>query len=831
MSGPPKLVLLGMMTKMPVAGVIWQTVHYLVGFRRLGFDAYYVEAHARTPSMLMRSETDDSSALAAAFLDRVLRRFDLGDRWAFHALHDDGSVHGMSPERLRRLYAEAELVINLHGGTDPRPEHYEHGRLVYLETDPVQLQVELHDDLESTIAFLEPHVAFFSFAENLGRTGCALPVPQQFDFRTTRQPVVTELWLGADGEPPTFTTVGNWRQTWRSVTFGGERYTWSKDHEFLKFLDVPARTGQDFELALASYEAEDRRLLEGHGWRVRDALEISIETDDYRDYIRRSRGEFTVAKDQNVRLQTGWFSDRSASYLASGRPVITQDTGFGSVLPVGEGLFSFSDVDRIAEAVAAIDGDYARHRRGAFAVAREFFDAAVVLVRLLDDVGVPVARRHAGQGVPTLPPDLVLVPCSRRPLRLPAGTTEAALALPLPPRRAPSAEAPGTSVVAVTLDNLAVTRLCLETVLATTGDDVELIVVDNGSCDGTEELLRALAERDGRVRPVLNGANRGFAGAVNQGLAAARGAVFVVLNNDTVVPPGWLERLQRPLADGAVGLVGPTTNDAGNEAEIEVPYRTYGELLDFARKRAVEMAGRLADLSVATMFCTAMRREVLDAVGPLDERFEIGLFEDDDYSMRVRSAGYRVVLAEDAFVHHFGEATFGALVPTGEHARVFRANQRRLEEKWAMRWRSHERRPRRHYRAVVDRLRRVVDASLPADATVLVVSNGDDELLALGGRMAWHFPAMEDGTYAGHHPADGAEAITRLEALQDKGARYLVFPETAAWWLEHYTDLAAYLGTAPRRAVCRDEACVIFDLAAEGMTGEHLLVGGGERVA
>jgi hypothetical protein len=145
------IVLLGMMTKMPVAGVVWQTIHYLIGLRRLGWDVYYVESHARTPSMLMERESDDGSALAAAFIEKVMRRFDLQDRWAYVALHDDGRCFGMSRERLGRLYSSAALIINLHGGTAPLPEHSATDRLVYLETDPVQLQIELHDRRPETI--------------------------------------------------------------------------------------------------------------------------------------------------------------------------------------------------------------------------------------------------------------------------------------------------------------------------------------------------------------------------------------------------------------------------------------------------------------------------------------------------------------------------------------------------------------------------------------------------------------------------------------------------------------------------------------------------------
>ena len=140
-----RLVLLGMMAKTPVPGVVWQTLHYLVGFRRLGFDPYYVETHGRTPSMLMESDSDDFSGRAAGFIEEVMRRFDMGDRWAYHALHDNARCFGLSDTRLRDLYTEAELIINLHGGTQPHAGLCATERLVYLETDPVRLQIELHD--------------------------------------------------------------------------------------------------------------------------------------------------------------------------------------------------------------------------------------------------------------------------------------------------------------------------------------------------------------------------------------------------------------------------------------------------------------------------------------------------------------------------------------------------------------------------------------------------------------------------------------------------------------------------------------------------------------
>ncbi len=816
----PKIVLLGMMTKMPVAGVVWQNLHYILGFERLGYEAYYVETHARTPSMLMSHEDDDSSALAAEFIAAIMRRFGLADRWAFRALHDDGRCFGMSELQLERLYGSAELLINLHGGTQPQPELAATGRLVYLETDPVQLQLELRHGVQETVDFLEPHCAFFTFAENWGNPDCGLPRQDRFRFTPTRQPVVIDLWPDRSPQPADlFTTIGNWRQEWRDVTFEGERYTWSKHYEFLKYLDLPERTGQGFELALSSCEPSEREMLVEKGWRIRDGLEVSRGIDRYRDYIGASRGEFTVAKDQNVRLRTGWFSDRSATYLASGRPVLTQDTGFGNVLPTGEGLFGFDSFDAAVEAAAAIDADYARHARAARELAREHFSHEAVLRPLLDELGVGRVKDPQPQRPATVfPADMELEPVSRRPTTLPRSTVEAAQRNPVSAHEDAPALGPGSaSIVVVTHNGLVFTRLCLESLLANTAAcDFELIVVDNGSSDGTAAYLAKLAERDARVRVLLNGRNAGFAPACNQGLGLAGGEHLVLLNNDTMVPPGWLSGLLPHLQNPGVGLVGPVTNRIGNEAEIEADYRTWGEFLDFARRRADEHAGEWLEVRAPAMFCLAMRSQTYLHIGPLDERYEVGLLEDDDYADRAMQAGYQLRCVEDVVVHHFGEASFGKLVPGGEYARILRANQQRYAEKWGRSWEPYGRRPNPRYEREAEHLREAVKAAVPAGATVLVISHGDDGLLELNGRRALHFPQAQGGAWAGHHPADSDEAIGHLESLRDGGAEYLVVPPTYRWWLTYYDGLREHLDSRYRAVVSDERAGSIYHLEEVG---------------
>jgi len=832
----PKIVVLGMMSKIPVAGVVWQTLHYLLGFERLGFAVYYVEAHARTPSMFMRHEGDDASELAATTIATVMRRFGMEHRWAFHALHADGRCYGLSERELMSLYSSAALIINLHGGTEPRPEHSATGRLIYLETDPVALQIELFHGRQETIDFLAPHSAFFTFGENYGNPDCGLPVSDRFTFRPTRQPVVVELWRPFANAPGELTTtIGNWRQPWREVHFRGEVFHWSKHHEFLKFLDLPHRTGLPFELALSSYTEADRELLAAHGWHVRPALDFSTDLDAYRDYIAGSRAEFTAAKDQNIRLRSGWFSDRAATYLAAGRPVITQDTGFGNSLPTGEGLFAVVDVEGATAACRAVEADYPRHRRAALAVANDYFDYGVVLTRLLSDVGMGDPRRTgrepsappgtAATDLTPFPADLLLEPVSRRPLRLAESTLLGVLTRSDPRfwRRTVQASTPGTpldaspavSIIVVTLDNLALNRLCLESILLTTERaEVELIVVDNGSTDETPAYLRDLAMAEARVRPILNGSNVGYAAANNQGLAVAHGEVLILLNNDVIVPPGWLTPLCRHLDDTEVGLVGPVTNRIGNEAQVPASYRTIGEFMAFAQTHMREHHGERFDIRMLALFCAAMTRAVFQRVGPLDEQFVVGMLEDEDYAIRMRAAGYRVVCAEDVFVHHFSQATFGELIPSGEYHRVHAANRHRLEEKWQRPWQPNDRRPSASYQELVERVREVACASIPVGGTVLVVSKGDDELLRLDGRRAWHFPRDATGVYAGYHPADSAEAVHHLEQQRAAGAEYLLIPHTAFWWLEHYAGFREHLESSCHLVAEHTGTCLIYALGA-----------------
>jgi hypothetical protein len=267
--------------------------------------------------------------------------------------------------QVSRVFEQADALVNLTGATVLRDQHLRVPVRIYLETDPVLPQVEVAQARPFTVDMLAAHTHHFTFGENLGAPDCGVPVGR-FAYHPTRQPIVLDWWSSGISPPGPvedgrFTTIASWKQSGKDLEWNGQTYTWSKHFEFLKFIELPRRTEQPLELALACEDGEAIQLLTSGGWRVVDALSLSKHIEPYRAYVLGSRGEFTVAKDQNVRLRSGWFSDRSACYLAAGKPVITQDTGFGNIIPTGQGLFAFRTMDDVLAALDDIRADYEPH--------------------------------------------------------------------------------------------------------------------------------------------------------------------------------------------------------------------------------------------------------------------------------------------------------------------------------------------------------------------------------------------------------------------------------------------------------------------------------------
>lgn len=383
-----RLVVLGMMGRLPFGGQTWLYLNWLRGLAANGHDVWYVEDDTVWPYDPEQNTITDDCRYAVRHVESCMERVGLAGKWAFRLADRPDACWGLSCAELDELYRSCDALLNVVGATDLRPEQLAAPFRVYVETDPVTSELKLDQGDPHTVEAYANHHAVVTYGENYGAADCGVPLCG-IDFKKTRQPIDLELWpMAFDPAAKYFTTIGNYRHEGMDVTWRGETYRWSKHHEWEKFLDLPSRTRQPLEVAMKC-SAEDARTLERAGWRVVPALEMSLDVfGRYREYFRRSRAEFTVAKDQNVRLRSGWFSERDACYLASGKPVISQETGFSNVLPTGAGLFGFTRMDEVLAAIDTINSDYRRHCEAARALAVEYFDAKKVAGRMLADLGM-----------------------------------------------------------------------------------------------------------------------------------------------------------------------------------------------------------------------------------------------------------------------------------------------------------------------------------------------------------------------------------------------------------------------------------------------------------
>lgn len=386
--GKGPIIVFGILFWFPLAGVTYQFLHFLIGLRRLGYDPYYVEDSGRwiydpTLNDLSPDATNNLNAVVP-----VLEAHGFKGRWAFRGNYPGGRCYGMTEENILRLYREANAFLNVTGAQELREEHMACRRRIYVETDPVAAQIKVAQGNKETIAALEAHDTRFSYGGNFGKPDCRVPL-LRFSWMPAVQPIVLDLWENGSyhANGSAFNTIATWANKGKDIVYNGETYYWSKDREFKKIIDLPKRRRVPFELAVG-VDDKIKRLLQDNQWRVTDPIKLSSDVSRYRDFILKSRGEFTVAKDQNIRLRSGWFSDRSACYLAASRPVINQDTAFGSYLPTGKGLFSFQTMDDILAAVDEIESDYEGNCRTAREIASEYFAAEKVVQSLMSRAGL-----------------------------------------------------------------------------------------------------------------------------------------------------------------------------------------------------------------------------------------------------------------------------------------------------------------------------------------------------------------------------------------------------------------------------------------------------------
>jgi hypothetical protein len=388
-STPLRILVLGYMIRMPLGGLAWHYLQYVLGLADLGHDVYYLEDSCffeddesswfYSPAT---GEMGDDAAPGMRFVDELLRGTRVEGKWALFEARE-GRWHGPAAELIPELCSSADLLLNISAANPVRDAFLSVPRRVLVDTDPTFSQVRILTN-EHRRALASRHTSFMTFGETIGSSTCSTPTAG-LDWKATRQPIVLERWPVTPGPAlGSFTTILAW-DSFRYEEYQSVRYGMKSD-SFAAVIDLPVRTSARFELGLYDPDAVPRRLPD-LGWRIKDGRAATRDPCSYQQYVRGSKGEFSVAKHGYVLSQCGWFSDRSATYLASGRPVILQETGFSSVLPTGAGLLGYRTIDEACAAVEEVETRYQQHCDAARDLAAEYFDARRVLNEVIARVG------------------------------------------------------------------------------------------------------------------------------------------------------------------------------------------------------------------------------------------------------------------------------------------------------------------------------------------------------------------------------------------------------------------------------------------------------------
>jgi hypothetical protein len=382
-----RVIVTGLIGTYPLGGVAWDYLQFVKGFVALGCDVTYLEDTKQWAyDPVGQTFTEDCRA-NVAHLERVMGRVPGMER-SFAFRDPSGALYGLGEKELERRCRDADLLLNVSGSIWPDGMYREPRVVAYYDSDPLYTQAVAFaprpDDLDGSQSWIPRHDVFFTMAENLGAPDCVIP-DCGLDWKLTRQPITLDDWIPSPATGERFTTVMSWKTSPKLPVIDGRTYG-GKDVEFLRFLNLPSRTGAGLEIAVSGPAPRDR--LSAAGWRVVDAWERSSTMEIYRDYIGGSLAEWSIAKEAYVASRSGWFSCRSACYLAMGRPVVVQDTGFSNVYPRAEGIWSFRTLDEAAAALDSVRADYARQCEAARATAETYFRAETVLEKLLRDAGL-----------------------------------------------------------------------------------------------------------------------------------------------------------------------------------------------------------------------------------------------------------------------------------------------------------------------------------------------------------------------------------------------------------------------------------------------------------
>ena len=368
-------------------GAVWTRLSYALGFKQLGFKVYFVEQIDRESCKNKKGNVADfDSSVNVQYFRRVMEKFGLADS-ACLTLDRGEKTWGFTYREMLELAETADLLVNISGHLTIPELKKRFRRKAFIDQDPGFTQFWHAEGIDG--CRLDGHDFYFTIGENIGAPECVIPT-DGFCWRTTRQPVLLDLWPVSNGmQTDRFTTIGGWRGSYGPVQYGGRTFG-VKAHEFRKFMELPKQTPQMFEIALDIHPADEKDLnsLRNNGWQIVDPRVTAADPASFRHYVQTSGAEFSVAQGIYVDTNSGWFSDRTTRYLASGKPALVQDTGFSRNYPVGEGLIAFRTLDDAIEGAARIAKDYDKHCRAARSIAEEYFDSDKVLGELIDQVGL-----------------------------------------------------------------------------------------------------------------------------------------------------------------------------------------------------------------------------------------------------------------------------------------------------------------------------------------------------------------------------------------------------------------------------------------------------------
>lgn len=384
-----RIVVSGMIATYPVGGVLWDYGQYALGFEQMGHEVYYLEDTGLETYNPDKGMYGEDCSFGVGFLNNGLSELSpsLGKRWHFRAMN--GKSYGLSQEEIEDIIGDADLFLNVSGSCLLRDAYMRCKRKVMIDTDPGWNHFVNYPKWDRKPGWqgarsYREHEHFFTYAEGIGRSECLLP-DMGLDWKKTRPPVVMRCW---EPEPPAekWTTVLTWNNFREPIEHEGKVYG-TKEMEFPKVEMLPTEVSASFELAVGGSEAPLKRW-RNLGWSIVSSEAISRTLGEYRSYIQSSRGEFSVAKNVYVATRSGWFSCRSVCYLAAGRPVVIQDTGFSANIPSGEGIVVFRSLEEAKNGIEKVEHNYLHHQQAARELARKYFSSDVVLNDLLNQVGL-----------------------------------------------------------------------------------------------------------------------------------------------------------------------------------------------------------------------------------------------------------------------------------------------------------------------------------------------------------------------------------------------------------------------------------------------------------